>query len=67
MSPVAVAPAVVVAIYCRISIDREGRKEGVEAQERWGREYAAEHWPGTVVRVFVDNNLSAARDDRRPG
>ncbi len=67
MTPVAVAAAVVVAIYCRISIDKSGRREGVEAQERWGREYAAEHWPGAMVRVFTDNNLSAARDDRRPG
>lgn len=37
------------------------------AQERWGREYAAQHWPGCPIRVFVDNNLSAARDDVRPG
>ena len=59
--------AEVIALYCRISIDRSGRREGVEAQERWGREYAAERWPGAAVRVFVDNNLSAARDDRRPG
>jgi DNA invertase Pin-like site-specific DNA recombinase len=58
---------VVVGIYCRISIDKSGRREGVEAQERWGREYVAERWPGAVVRVFVDNSLSAARNDRRPG
>ena len=67
MTPVAVAPAMVVAIYCRISIDKSGRREGVEAQERWGREYAAERWPDAMVRVFTDNNLSAARDDRRLG
>jgi len=66
MPPVAVAP-VVVGIYCRISIDKSARREGVEAQERWGREYVAERWPGAVVRVFVDNSLSAARNDRRPG
>jgi site-specific DNA recombinase len=66
MSLVAVATAVVVAIYCRISIDKSGRREGVEAQERWGREYAAEHWPGAEVRIYIDNSLSAARDDRRP-
>ena len=66
-APGALATATVVAVYCRISIDKSGRREGVEAQERWGREYAAERWPGAVVRVFVDNNLSAARDDRRPG
>ena len=52
-----------VALYCRISIDRAGRKEGVKAQERWGREYAARTWPGVPVRVFADNDLSAAADD----
>lgn len=52
-----------VALYCRISIDRAGRKEGVKAQERWGREYAAKTWPGVPVRVFRDNDLSAAADD----
>lgn len=51
-----------VALYCRISIDRAGRKEGVRAQERWGREYAATTWPGVPVRVFSDNDLSAAAD-----
>jgi DNA invertase Pin-like site-specific DNA recombinase len=67
MAPTAPASVDVVAVYCRISIDKSGRREGVEAQEAWGREYAAQHWPGAVVRVFADNNLSAARDDRRPG
>lgn len=52
-----------VALYCRISIDRAGRKEGVQAQERWGREYAARMWPGVPVEVFPDNDLSAADDD----
>lgn len=52
-----------VGLYCRISIDRAGRKEGVQAQERWGRAYAAQTWPGVPVRVFRDNDLSAAADD----
>jgi DNA invertase Pin-like site-specific DNA recombinase len=67
MAPAVAASPDVVALYARISIDRSGRREGVEAQERWGREYAAQHWPSAAVRVFTDNNLSAARDDRRPG
>src|SRR6266566_1156926 len=50
-------------IYCRISEDKQGRAEGVQAQEKWGREYAAEHWPGVPVKVFADNDLSAAKDD----
>lgn len=52
-----------VALYCRISVDRAGRKEGVAAQERWGRKYAAEMWPGVPVRVFADNHLTAAEND----
>ena len=52
-----------VYIYCRISADQQGRAEGVQAQERWGREYAAQTWPGVPVRVFSDNDLSAAKDD----
>ncbi|MPY84663.1 MAG: hypothetical protein GEV00_15370 [Actinophytocola sp.] len=52
-----------IALYCRISVDRAGRKEGVTAQERWGRAYAAQTWPGVPVRVFADNDLSAAADD----
>jgi len=52
-----------VALYCRISIDRRGRKEGVQAQERWGRQYAAQTWPGMPVKVFSDNDLSAHADD----
>lgn len=50
----------VVALYCRISYDRNGRAEGVEAQERWGRAYAARHWPNLPVETFVDNDISAA-------
>lgn len=56
-----------VGLYCRISIDKTGRKEGVKAQERWGREYAEKTWPGCRIRVFVDNHVSAARNDVRPG
>lgn len=56
-----------VALYCRISEDKSGRAVGVKDQEKWGREYAAETWPDLDVRVFCDNDLSAAKDDvRRP-
>jgi DNA invertase Pin-like site-specific DNA recombinase len=56
-----------VALYCRISEDRSGRREGVEAQERWGRDYAASAWPDMPVEVFSDNDVSAASGDHRPG
>jgi site-specific DNA recombinase len=55
-----------VALYCRVSKDTRGRVEGVKAQEKWGRDYAASAWPGTPVRVFADNDLSAANGDHRP-
>jgi DNA invertase Pin-like site-specific DNA recombinase len=55
-----------VALYCRISVDRAGRREGVRNQERWGRAYATERWPGLPVQVFVDNDLSAASGGPRP-
>lgn len=55
-----------VALYCRISVDRTGRREGVEAQEKWGRDYAASAWPDLPVEVFADDNISAANGDHRP-
>jgi site-specific DNA recombinase len=55
-----------VAIYCRISKDTRGRVEGVKAQEKWGRDYAASAWPDAAVKVFPDNDLSAANGDYRP-
>ena len=55
------------ALYCRISKDRSGRHEGVDAQERWGRDYAASAWPGVPVVVYADNDISASNGDHRPG
>ena len=52
-----------VALYLRISIDRGGRAEGVDVQERQGRAYAASTWPGIPVVAYSDNDLSAASDD----
>jgi DNA invertase Pin-like site-specific DNA recombinase len=57
-----------VFLYCRLSPRPDGSYEGVDLQERWGREYAAQTWPGVPVRVFRDAGLSAAKDDVvRPG
>jgi site-specific DNA recombinase len=56
-----------VALYCRISEDKAGRAEGVEAQERQGREYAAATWPGVPVVPYRDNDISAASGERRSG
>lgn len=56
------------AIYCRISKDSEGRSEGVAAQERRARALAAERWPDLPVRVFADNDITAADPSvERPG
>src|SRR5215218_3122100 len=57
-----------VALYCRISKDRQGRAEGVADQEVVGRRYSAEKWPGMPVVVFSDNDISAADPTAyRPG
>lgn len=53
----------VVAVCCRISVDKSGRTEGVKAQARWGTEYAAEAWPGMPVEIYADGNNSAMKDD----
>src|SRR5258707_2008738 len=51
------------ALYCRISKDKSGRAEGVDVQERQGRDYAASAWPDAPVTVYCDNDLTAADDD----
>lgn len=48
------------AIYCRRSVDPNDLGVSVHVQERNGRRYAAEHFPDLPVRVYVDNDLSAA-------
>ncbi|WP_319462325.1 recombinase family protein [Micromonospora sp. RTP1Z1] len=56
------------AIYCRISQDRESEERGVTRQEEDCRELAAK-LGFEVVRVYVDNDLSASTraKKRRPG
>ncbi|MFF4958538.1 recombinase family protein [Streptomyces sp. NPDC001222] len=52
-------------IYCRISDDREGRREGVDRQEKACRQRAARlGWD--VVEVLIDNDISAYSGKRRP-
>lgn len=55
-----------VAIVCRLSPRPDGSYEGVDLQERWGREYASAKWPGLPVEVFADAGVSAANGDNRP-
>jgi DNA invertase Pin-like site-specific DNA recombinase len=52
-----------VALYCRLSPRPDGKYEGVDSQEKWGRQYAATVWPGMPVEVFADKGLSAASED----
>jgi site-specific DNA recombinase len=54
------------AVYCRLSPRPDGRYEGVDVQERWGRDYAASAWPDLPVEVFADSGISAANGDHRP-
>lgn len=56
-----------VALYCRLSPRPDGKSEGVDVQERAGREYAAQAWPGVPVVVYPDRLLSASDDTWRPG
>ena len=53
-------------IYCRISQDRDGAGLGVGRQEEDCRILAEEHGL-SVVRVFVDNDISAYSGKKRPG
>ncbi|MEB8341800.1 recombinase family protein [Streptomyces endophyticus] len=54
-----------VVIYCRISDDREGRRWGVDRQERVCRERADQNgWD--VVEVLVENDISAYSGKVRP-
>lgn len=55
-----------VALYCRLSPRPDGSYEGVDAQEQWGRDYAASAWPDLPVEVFADSGISAANGDHRP-
>lgn len=53
-------------IYCRISDDREGKRWGVERQERVCRARAAElHWD--VAAVHIDDDRGAYAGKPRPG
>jgi DNA invertase Pin-like site-specific DNA recombinase len=52
-------------IYCRISQDREGRKIGVERQERSCRELA-ERLGYTVLHVYIENDVSASTRSKKP-
>jgi site-specific DNA recombinase len=54
------------AIYCRISHVKDQDQTGVDRQERICREIAARHgFTVAAEQVFVDNNRSAWRRDRR--
>ncbi|MDX3229423.1 recombinase family protein [Streptomyces sp. ME19-01-6] len=54
-----------VVIYCRISDDREGRRWGVERQEKVCRERAERNgWE--IVEVLIENDISAYSGKPRP-
>lgn len=53
-----------IAIYCRISSDEEGRRYGVERQEKDCRALAA-RLGGIVIQVYVDNDISATTRSKR--
>jgi site-specific DNA recombinase len=53
------------AIYCRISLDRDGKAEGVGRQEKDCPQLVRVHGLD-VVEVFVDNDTSAYSGKMRP-
>jgi len=57
------SPKSYLAIYCRLSRAINGQVESVDRQERWGREYAAQHLSHLPIKVFSDNDVSAFDDD----
>lgn len=52
-------------IYCRISQDREGKKIGVERQERSCRELA-ERLGYDVTHVYIENDVGASTRSKKP-
>lgn len=54
----------IVAIYCRISADREGRELGVERQEEDCR-LLADRLGYVVYKVYIDNDISASTRSRK--
>jgi site-specific DNA recombinase len=53
------------AVYCRISKDKTGLRAGVERQREDCQQLAARlGWP--VVRIYVDNDISAYSGKGRP-
>jgi DNA invertase Pin-like site-specific DNA recombinase len=61
-----VNPQVRVAIYCRISQDRDERSESPERQEAMCRSLVgSKGW--TVAQVFTDRDTSAYKKVKRPG
>lgn len=55
-----------VALVCRLSPRPDGSYEGVDLQEKWGRDYASSAWPDLPIEVFADKGISAANGDHRP-
>ena len=55
-----------VAVICRLSPREDGKYDGVKVQERWGRAYAADRWPGLPVEVYPDEGVSASDGSERP-
>ena len=53
------------AIYTRLSLDRSGRSENTQLQERECRAFVEDQgWP--VVQVLTDNDVSVSRYSRKP-
>jgi DNA invertase Pin-like site-specific DNA recombinase len=51
------------AVYCRLSPRPDNHYDGLDAQQAAGEAYAAKTWPGVPVRLYIEQGLSASKDD----
>lgn len=55
-----------IAIYCRLSKNRKGKKSNVREQERDCRDYIAKQKGWLLVDVYVDDGISASENSDKP-
>lgn len=55
-----------VAAYCRVSTEKDDQLNSLTAQQRFFREYIAEHPDWTLFRVYADEGLSGTSTKHRP-
>lgn len=54
-----------VAVYCRVSTDREDQHNSFEAQQRYFREHIASHPDWTLYEIYADEGITGTSTRRR--